>query len=624
MNEFNFAPNNLADCLKLFKLQSNSNLFSSVQSIIINHCLVSLGFQLNSDKRLTNKQIESAYKFMESLPIKTYLELEDTFHSSCENHNVSSSNKAKYLYNLRAFIDWYKQAEKSWYQVGDSSSRNIYRFSGELKDKIQRKKLTNRGKMTKFKLSLDPSDYPDICNAETYLQRIKGELSEFESFMKRRDFSDDSIKNRHYSIIKIFGWLYLSEKVPLSELSLTSIVPVTSVNISPVDYDSYDEYMYAKGFAIQEIREIAKKIIALLKEFFAWLPHSPSPNTKSVYVQSVLLLAKFLYREETNSSTHTDCEDIPVVLALQNFHNCITEEIKKNPPVVAYEDKAVTWANAMSVLNRSRFEAILADGDKICKGKRRKRKRDLKTMSNSMNRFLLLALLTLIPPDRQQIARNLVWGKSLIYGRYCQGQFEVLSNFVSDTDTDIGFYLNIYQNKSKVGKFYGDWLGKIPNYFFPDGTQFYDYLELWLMGNNKNNPLRSILKLGEDYNQPLRLSLHKNAANHNYVFLGRNKGNPLNKDTLGSIIRHLFERMSSTPVYPHTLRHMFRTYVNELGISKTESESIAFWMKHSPETAAKYSRQTLESKLQPGFSLLSTINQNLLSQTTTNNPHGSD
>lgn len=302
------------------------------------------------------------------------------------------------------------------------------------------------------------------------------------------------------------------------------------------------------------------------------------------------------------------------------------EEIKQNPPVVAYEDKAVTWGNAMSVLNRTRFEAILADGDKICKGKRRKRKRDIRAISNSMNRFLLLALFTLIPPDRQQIPRSLVWGKSLIYGRYCQGQFEVLSNFVSDTDTDtdIGFYLNIYQDKSKVGKFYGDWLGKIPNYFFPDGTQFYDYLELWLMGDNKNNPLRSILKLEDDYNQPLRLSLHENAANHNYVFLGRNNGNPLNKDTLWSIIRYLFERMSNVPVCPHTLRHMFRTYVNELGISKTESESIAFWMKHSPETAAKYSRQTLESKLQPGFSLLSTINQNLLSQTTTNNPHGSD
>ncbi|MTF40392.1 tyrosine-type recombinase/integrase [Cyanobacterium aponinum] len=624
MNKFNFAPNNLANCLRLFKLHSNSNLFSSVQSTIIKYCLVSLGFQLNLSKRLTNKQIESAYKFMESFPIKTCLELKDAFQSFCENNNVSSSNKAKYLYNLRTFIDWYKQAEKSWYQVDYFNGGNIYRFSGELKDKIQRKKLTNRGKMTKFKLSLDPSDYPHICNAETYVQLIKGELSEFENFMKRRGFSDDSIKTRCYSIIKIFGWLYLSEKVPLSELSFTSIIAVTSVNISSVDYDSYDEYINAKGFSIQEIREIAKKTIALLKEFFAWLPHSPSPNTKSVYVQSVLLLAKFLYREETNSSTHTDCEDIPVVLALQNFHNRIAEEIKQNPPVVAYENKAVTWSNAMYVLNRSRFEAILADGDKICKGKCRKRERELRAMSNSMNRFLLLALLTLIPPDRQQIARSLVWQEDLIYGRYCQGQLEMLSSFVSDTDTDIGFYLNIYQDKYKVGKFYGDWLGKIPNYFFPDGTQFYDYLELWLMGDNKNNPLRSILKLEDDYNQSLRLSLHKNAANHNYVFLGRNKGNPLNRQTLGSIIRHLFERMSNVPVSPNTLRHMFRTYVNELGISKTESESIAFWMKHSPETAAKYSRQTLESKLQPGFSLLSRINQNLLSKTTTNNPHCSD
>lgn len=604
------VPTTVFDCTNAYKYCCTPQYFSSFQNSLIKYTLPGLGMAAPRSERLSSHELDKANQFMQKLSISKLKGFLNAQAKVFEKLDINLNSQRQYRWRLNKFLKWLE--EQGWIEIRPKAVGEYkpYRFSGERHEKINRKKLTNRGKIEKFALSFEPGDYPSPKEATIALCKIQAELQEFEKFLKEGcGFKPTTRKLRMIDAQRFLGWLYRAEGVSLEELSLSSLVGVSQLNLSIMDFDDHSKFVYAQLLAEENSKEIAEECVKKIERFFNWLSNPPLPHTKEKYLESVVTIAKFLYRNQADSTYVDNYKNIPVISRLRILLANCTKEIKTKPPAVPYEKKAVTWQMALMVLERLRCEAIMARSDKKnaqCRSGYRKIKRSELAIANSFMRFLLVSMFVLVPPDRQQTYRELRLGETLKHGIYKENFFTP-KNKMSNPDS-AEYYIHLLPEDYKTGKFYGEWIGKLPNTQFKDGTTFYQYLDLWLYGARNNNPLKEKLELKD--NKPLREAL--NPKGHNYVFLGRNKGMPLNENTLDSLIKHIFERMASVPVCPHTLRNMFRTYIDEIGISDQESKSVAFWMKHDLRTAHQYSRQQCRSKLKPGEELTKKINNQIL------------
>lgn len=605
MKVFTEVPQNIFECLMVYKEAYDEKFFSQVQSSIIKYALPGLGMPLAKKRRLTPTDIELAYKFMQNLSLSTAAQLQRCQEQGFEKFQVSEDNQRKYRFNLNKFLYWLAEQPWSTYSLASENKEQPYRFSGERHAKIKRKRLTNRENKEPYTLSFDPSKYGSSEEA-VELERIDKELEDLANYLKSQHFKPYTIKMRIDVAKEFLGWLYKNEQVSLKSLSLSSIVKFTPVKLSISNFPSPPEYFYNKTFAQEKSKKATEESVKILERFFQFSSTPLMPRTKEMYAESALTIAKFLYREQTDCLYARNYEDIPVVQRLRILRNSYRSEAKNKPNAVPYEDKAVSWETALAVLERTRKEALMTHVEYLVRGEIKRKKRSTKVIAKSFMRFLLLAMLTLIPPDRQRTYRELQIEKTLKHGIWQENIFIPKDKMVEPSQAE--FFIHLLPEDYKTGETYGEWLGKLPNTQFADGTTFYQYLELWLYGAKDNNPLQKTLKLKN--NKPLREILEP--KEHDYVFFGINSKKPMNISTFASVIKHLFERMTGVPVRPHVLRNMFRTYINEMGISEQESKSVAFWMKHDLRTANQYSRQLCRSKLAAGETLTERINKQIL------------
>lgn len=214
----------------------------------------------------------------------------------------------------------------------------------------------------------------------------------------------------------------------------------------------------------------------------------------------------------------------------------------------------------------------------------------------------MLGFFILIPPSRQRVIRELELGRTLKYGIFEKGRFTSFDKMTNPSNAK--YYIHLQPEDYKTGDTYGEWLSEFPNTEFPDGSKFYDYLNRWLFqgyqdANGDWHGMRELIAV----------------PGEKTVFVSLKTGKAHNVHTIGQKIRIIFTRWTKTPITPHDLRHLYRTYIDDpaTGATQAEKESAAYWMRHSSETAKKtYSHLNNEQKLRAGAQLSSRINQRLL------------
>jgi hypothetical protein len=380
---------------------------------------------------------------------------------------------------------------------------------------------------------------------------------------------------------------------------LKCLIEVVHLKFSIEDFSNYHDYIYAKGLAHEKAKKVAEATVKKLEELFDWLENKPSFGTKQTYTESAIAIACFLYRNETDAGYANLFEDIPVVRRLRVFCNKIDAQKRNSPAAVPFHEKSVSWEQVLIVTERLRYEADATHTDAIVKGNYRRKKRPIKARAASMMTFLLLSMFTIVPPDRQRTYRELRLGETLKHGSY-QGEIFIPRERMINPQ-GAKFFIHLLPNQYKTGEAYGEWIGELPNTKYSDGRTFYQYLEEWLYcGYEKDGVV-----------QGLREAL--NPGNHNYVFFGRITGEPLDTTSVTTKVQKPFERMTSVPVSPHTLRKIFRSYIKDRGASPEELESAAYWMKHDLRTAEKdYTFLDCRSKLRAGAALTNRINSEFL------------
>ncbi len=610
------VPANVLECINAYKHQCDSQKFSSLKSSIFRFTLPGLGMSLPKGKRMTPNELEIAFDFAKKLPIHSLEEFVIAQEKAFKMLSVPDKERSKHRSHLKEFLSWV--AANKWLSKQNiSADHKIYRFSGEKHERIQRKKLTNRiGAYKKFALSLKAEEYIDVENysdKELYaldlakiqesLKPIEKELKEFNDYLDERGYQKSSKEVRFKAAYRFLGWLYCSG-TPLEELSLSSFIKVVRLKFSLREFEEdYPKYIYAKGIATEEAKKVAEETIEKLEKFWLWLEECshgyPSSGSKQTYTESAIAIARFLYRNETDSDYDNDCHDIPVVRRLRVYCNKIEKQKRNSPAAIPLYKKAVTWEQVLMVLEKLRYEANAMYTDSYIKGELKRKKRPIQARASSMMKFLLLAMFTLVPPDRQRTFRELRLGETLKYGIFDGDMFIPKERMINPQDAR--FFIHLLPDQYKTGDSYGEWIGELPNTKFPDNSSFYEYLEKWLYCGYEEN---GIVK-------GLREAL--NPGSHNYIFFGRISGKPIDVTSMAIKFKYFFERHTGVPVSPHTLRKIFRTHIKNIGASPQELESVAFWMKHDLRTAEKiYTFQDCRTKLKAGAALADRVNSEIL------------
>ncbi|MEP0755825.1 hypothetical protein NDA03_26945 [Trichocoleus sp. Lan] len=607
-------PTNVLEAVDAYRHLNDSNDFSLIQSSLFRFTIPALSGVMPQGKRLTANEILTIRQFLATLPLSKLSEFRKAQEKTFKLLQTPADQQSKPRSYLNKLLNWVD--EQNWLVTGslnESSETQVYRFYFKGKGVMKRKKLTNRpaDTLNKFALSFNVKDYSPESSEESEsikqaLAKIFEEIQVFENWMKARGYKESSRKIRREHAKRFLGWLYRAKEIPLQELSLSSLIPIIRLKYSLRDFDSYDKFIYAKGLATEEAREVATETVKKLEDYFNWLKNPPNPGTKAMYVEGVISLAKFLYRDETDEDYSLECMDVPVVRRLRVFCNNLEKEKRSSRPAVPYHEKAITWEQTLLALEKLRIEANLTHVDANLKsGIIQPKKRSMQARANSFMRFLIFAFFVLVPPDRGRTFRELRIGETFKHGSFHGDIFIPKDRMLNPLEGR--YYIHLLPDDYKTGDAYGEWVGEVPNTQFPDGSYFYDYLNQWLY-----DEVVSVHRRHKITYKGMRSVLQP--EEHNYLFFGPRNKKPLNDASqMTSKVRYPIERLTGTPLAPHTLRKIFRTFIKDRLATHAEEESIAFWMKHDLRTANKdYTFQTCRNKLQPGIELANRLNGEVL------------
>ena len=580
---------------------------SNLKTALFKYTLPSLGFIMpkRSANRLHPGDIQLAIAFCSDIYLdadlgKKLVKAQENYFEKITPPSHTVRHNRRVLKNFLNYLDRsIKQndlplKEKKQYQPGIIMVDDLSHIENSKVKKAQKAKIalsfnhedyfkSNKPMAVGGRKDITPvSSIKDVDVIKCELNRIQSEIDSYKKFLTNSGMSISSITGMIRCLKALLGWQCIQTK-DLTEVGIEKLI--IKYNIYPKKiYDSslskqenYVNYMVEKAEAIDKGKEYAKQTINWITNFFEEYKVN-NKKTKTSYISLLVSLAKYIYKDITDKEENINYEDISVIKRLRVLQNKVPEDNKK------IQIELPSWETVIKILYELKRSADLSyhpNGSiirKIQKGKR-------------LQRFLIFAFFTLVPPSRLRVVNELKLGKTLKYGSYVN---DVLVPFDSKKRTPLceaSFYIHLQPEDYKTGKIYGEWLGKFPNFKFPDGTYFYDYLNLWI------NQYREIVLDGHE--------------DHGYLFMGGTLKKP--QSHLGAFIKTVFKSTIGVKVSPHKLRTIYRTYLADIGADQQTIESSAFWMRHSPEMARNiYTRQTLDNKLAPGAEAILRINEKLM------------
>jgi hypothetical protein len=597
--------------LEAITVYSNASNKRQIVSAINRYLLPAFGLKLSKNRMNANELIQ-AQELMGTIKL-TELSDTDLLEALERGFEYTKTEKKSRRYPrsyIKFFIDFLRENKSLKNDIQEAINdkeksdnppvRYLRSLRGAILDKSHIEKTTPKRKnKAQIKLSFNPSyyleefkkKYPEKEDGELlkiiqhHLEIISKSLSDFENFIVFTLGDRNATAELTLSvIIRLLGWLHKKGE-PLDGLTLERIIPIIDTRVNMSDFSKFEDFLISEGKLRHKAKIQADETVKFIKNFFLEYEVLNS-GSKQHYLVALITLAKYLYRDITDESEASNYEDIPVINKLRVFITKLPKQAKK------IDTLPLTWAEVLEVRERLRLEAnethIYAD-----KNRRNKvitvpiRRRSKTAISASLMRFLVLSMLTVIPPDRQRTFRELRIGKTLKHGLFTEAGF--IPRTLLANSNDAKYYIHLMPEDYKTGDTYGEFIGEIPNIEFKDSSKFYDYLNRWIYEG-----YREVIMRGE---------------NHDFLFAGTRTGVPLGTDNMCKLVEHIFKGKTKIKVNPHKLRHIFCSYLDEIQVSDKERDAAAFWMHHSTEMAKNiYTIRDIQEKLRPTSSLMVKMN----------------
>lgn len=583
----------LADSIKLFSALYPDK--RTVISAINRYLLPAFGFKIAGD-RLTNAGKEAAQKLTQSIYLSNLSRdiILEYLNSSFEKGQIPKVEQKFPRSHIKTFIAFLE--EKKLIPIISTVKNNstavkveepTFRFKKNKPIDKKHIELKKKSQHPKIILSLDIQDYIlTETNLEGHqitqeIKRINEEIENFKLFLKNsRHCRADSIQIIVSYIRRLLGWIYKSKGLSIKDIHLGLLIGKVQPKINIFNFKTLDSYFIAQGESDLQQKEQSKYLKNLLQGYFT-AQKVERNKTKSLFISSIISLAKYFYKDTTDNDEAVDYEDIYLIRAMKAYCRSLPKDTKK------IIDLRFTWSEIIEVRNSLKKEADTYFYE-ISRAKQEGRKQRPKTaIARSIQKFLILCFFTVIPPDRARTIRELEIGKTFKHGLRTSSGFVNVEK-LSDRSS-AKYYIHLQPEDYKTGDTYGEFWGELPDEVFEDGTTFYQYLNKWIY-EGWRDVFAGEAKLQFLFFAPLR------------------HGEQIDPSGMSAVIKNIFLGKTGLPLHPHRLRHIFCSYINELDISQKERDSIAFWMHHSPEMAkATYTHQDMEQKLRAGYELMQKI-----------------
>jgi hypothetical protein len=571
-------PDSVAQVLNAYKeylLSINEpRILSETQTIFMHYLIPAWGGLAPMNRRVSEEEIEIGIEFLQKVPLEYLQNSVDALNQQFTHKDLSLGGQRALRSFLKRMLAWV--VEQGWIETYQKAEPpvEVYRFNsprGQRRTYISDISLSGRSRKKRFAL-LDSE-----INVE-----LQEELNSFTSFLaEEAGLRKSTISKIISDIRRILGWLYRFRNEPLHQLRLETIIPVVHLKLKKKDFirehGEFDRnaYALAKEIAQETAEELAIDTVKLINEYLDFT--SNSPKTQTTTLTSLICLAKFLYKDETDVYKAENFSDIPVLLTLHRLHRLINKSAKISLPTVPYEKKSVSWEKALEVLKKLKKEAdltFLYTPDTTCRsGYARPKRKDI-AVAKSLQRFLIVGFFVIIPPDRSRTIQQLEVGRTLLKGKFDGGVFTPAEEMPADSEPE--WWIHLLPEDYKTGKRYKEYWGLVPNVLLGEGKSFYYYIDLWL--------------------SKYRMTFNPNHS----CFFTTNKGQPTSTHAVRTRVQTAFLKFTGTPVSPKEFRKMFVTYLKENQASEAELESASVAMHHSKETQAQfYDQQTQQSKLKP-------------------------
>lgn len=595
-------PKNAADIFEAYKqlLQANAKdiELALTQTALVRFTIPGWSGVYLAGGKATAAEVQASLAHLQQVSLKQFQSALTVQEQVFDHLQIDKNKRRQPRCYLKKLIDWTTEQEaftalsRGGSQDEQTGRRRLISAKGQARSDTYGKnvRLSGRKQTPPFALGTRKGDY---FNSDLVV-----ELKAFEYFMRASLRQKGPTAQGYIGEAKrILGWLYRHKKISvdtgqialetetsttllrelsLDDLRLSLIVPTVRLKLNSMDFSDKEgispqmQYGVAKVLAQEEAEKVGKRTLSLAKEYLNW--RAVDPKTNNLVSIVFTTIAKFQYKDETNSLISQNYDDILPVRILRNFTNELRNLAQNAPPVVAHELKSVTWPEALQVLLE-----LQKDADTTHRFTKKHGRRTDGSIARSIQNLLIHLLLIAFPPERSRTIYELKLDRTLKCGIRARGTFIPIERVKDPTLAK--WYIHHRSTDYKTGGTYGEVWDEIPDTpigLLDGGKTFYYYLDLWL------NKYRAILK-----------------PQHDFVFTNT-KGKPMDLSGVKSRVREAFLKYTKVPVTPKELRKMYVSFLKDSGATEAELEAAAARMKHSRMMQSRiYDQQTRESKTAP-------------------------
>lgn len=541
------------------------------QSLMIRYIVPCWGGNKPKGARATAKEINQSLDFLKTIPSTRIEELESTAYKAWEEEGLSKERIRKFRYNLNQFLEFAQKGK--YYQVSTSRSIPpyipIHASPGEARADWHGCRAEH-GKTKKPPYALGAKCFKD----DYFNRKLKTDLEDYEKY--RASFTrPKTVKEEMVKIKQMLGWIHRFYGISLKNLRLFSLIQYSQLTTSLSECGGDWQKFLLRKLELKEFaKEDAQKNMTMINAYMDFLDNH-TPFSKITYLDVLLSIARFTYRQEIGSDDFPEDKDIPIIRNISKLKLELRKQAAQQEPPVPHEAKSVPWEVALKVLEKLRLLYEQKYTFDRHTQKLTTNKRTIYALATDLQNFLSVAITMARPPLRSSNYCDLEMGRSLLYGLYDNGRFIPRDEL---SDPSLGkWYIYIIESKSKIKK---EYLGEILNLEFPDGKTLYGYINEWLNWGRESH----------------------GKVKHNFFFRGCANLQPIDYNEWRNRFVYAFNRHANVPVTPHELRKMYVTFMKRKQANEAILDGAAIAQQHTRRTQSlHYDKLSYWEKMLPAL-----------------------
>ena len=321
-----YIPNNALELFDNYKNYYHKNeIPASVvgkTQIALLHCIVpALGGPKPKGKRSTKDEIKAAMGFIKGISLEQFLNVEESVILFMKEENITKNKQREYWTYLKKLLNWANEQQciiNTPPNVIDNPPEEP-RFStkGEIQAKGKNMKMSGEQATPKYTIGCHFGDYVTLT--------LHNQLEDYRKFLIEERGLCDDIKSSVDANITItnllLGWLHRENNIPFDDMHLESIIPLLRTKQERAEFKNANgvvnqkAYLAAKKELEQQAREHSDKTILLVKSFLD--VYSNALSTRLNVLAAIINIAKYVYRNDTNTKLAKNFEDVKLIELLR-------------------------------------------------------------------------------------------------------------------------------------------------------------------------------------------------------------------------------------------------------------------------------------------------------------------